>query len=101
MKPDRDDTRNTAIFALFVVGVDHLLPGDDTPSEAKMACFMGLLSQLAAKPEVLRVSPLHRAQQHGLVANAVVQSATTTEMPLLDAGLDGSGEVIQATSLGL
>lgn len=61
-----------------------------------MSCFMSLLAQLAAKPEVLRVSPLHRAQQHNAVASAVVQSATSTETPLLDAGLDGMGEVIQA-----
>lgn len=60
-----------------------------------MACFMGLLLQLAAKPEVLRVSPVHKASTLNSVANAVVQSATTTETPLLDAGLDGTGEVIQ------
>lgn len=79
--------------------MDHLLPSDDPPSETKMACFMGLLSQLAAKPEVLRVSPHQRAQELNSVANAVVQSATKTETPLLDAGLDGTGEVIQARSL--
>lgn len=80
------------------VGLDHLLQveGQDNPSETKMACFMGLLSQLAAKPEVLHVSALHRAQHHSGVARAVVESATTTETPLSDAGLDGTGEVIQA-----
>lgn len=62
---------------------------------------MGLLSQLAAKPEVLRVSTLQGAQHRDFVVNAVVQSATTTDVPLLDAGLDGSGEVIQARSLQL
>ncbi|CAM9735756.1 unnamed protein product, partial [Hapterophycus canaliculatus] len=76
-------------------GLDHLLPGKTDPSEAKMACFMGLLTQLAAKPEVLRVSPLHAASTLNSVGSAVVQSATTTEKPLFDAGLDGTGEVIQ------
>ncbi|CAN0381831.1 unnamed protein product, partial [Ectocarpus sp. 12 AP-2014] len=38
-------------------GMNHLLPGKKAPSEAITACYMGLLSQLAAKPEVLRVSP--------------------------------------------
>ncbi|CAN0405171.1 unnamed protein product, partial [Hapterophycus canaliculatus] len=59
-----------------------------------MACFMGLLSQLAAKPEVLRVSPLYRASTADALGNAVVQSAATTETPLLDAGLDGTGEIV-------
>lgn len=64
-----------------------------------MACFMGLLSQLAAKPEVLRVSPLHRTKPMNAVGNAVVQSATEIDVPLFDAGLDGTGEVIQARPL--
>lgn len=76
--------------------MNHLLPGEKDPSELKMACFMGLLSQLAAKLEVLRVSPLHGATAQDFVGSALVQSATTTERPLLDAGLDGTGEVIQA-----
>lgn len=91
-------TRHTSCLffvSLFTVGVDHLLPGEEPPSETKMACFMGLLSQLAAKPEVLRISPLHRAKQLNAVASAIAQSANTTERPLLDAGLNGTGEVIQ------
>lgn len=75
-------------------GIDHLLYGDNA-SEAKMACFMGLLSQLAAKPQVLRVSPFYSAERLGAVASAIVQSATITGTPLHDAGLDGTGEVIQ------
>ncbi|CAM9331359.1 unnamed protein product [Scytosiphon promiscuus] len=86
---------------LVVEGLDHLLPDDKIPSEAKVACFMGLLSQLAAKPEVLRVSPLHRSSTLNSVGSAVVQSATETETPLLDAGLDGTGEVIQIVDSGL
>ncbi|CAM9894313.1 unnamed protein product [Scytosiphon promiscuus] len=86
---------------LSVGGLDHLLPGEKAPSEAKMACFMCLLSQLAAKPEVLRVSPLYRVSTSNAVGSAVVQSATTMETPLLDAGLDGTGEVIQIVDRGL
>lgn len=56
---------------------------------------MSLLSQLAVKSEVLRVSPLHSAELLNAVGNPVVQSATTTDTPLLDAGLDGTGEVLQ------
>ncbi|CAN0313320.1 unnamed protein product, partial [Hapterophycus canaliculatus] len=59
-----------------------------------MACFMGLLSQLAAKREVLRVSTLHGATTLNSVASAVLQSGTITETPLLDAGLDGTGEIV-------
>lgn len=79
-------------------GMDHLLPGKQAPSETRTACYMGLLSQLAAKPEVLRVSPFQSATLHNAVANALVQSATTTQTPLLDAGLDGTGEVIQVSA---
>ena len=84
---------------LYRTGVDHLLAGEKPPSEAQMACYMALLMQLAVKPEVLRVSPVLKAKMLNAVANAVVQSATTTKTPLLDAGLDGTGEVIQVRRL--
>ncbi|CBN75410.1 subtilisin-like serine peptidase [Ectocarpus siliculosus] len=93
--------RHVADDLLLVEGMNHLLPGKKAPSEARTACYMGLLSQLAAKPEVLRVSPLQSASLYNAVANALVQSATTTETPLLDAGLDGTGEVIQVVDTGL
>ena len=76
-------------------GVDHLLPSEEFPSETKMACYMILLMQLADKAEVLRVSPIHKEKLQNYLSNAVVQSATQTSTPLLDAGLDGEGEVIQ------
>ena len=56
---------------------------------------MGLVSFLAGRLEVLRVSSRHT---HGLLnsaARANIQSATTTDTPLTDAGLDGTGQVIQ------
>lgn len=62
-----------------------------------MACFMGLVSYLASVPEVLRVAPLHRTKILNAVAKAISQSATITDTPLSDAGLDGTGEVIQAS----
>lgn len=64
-----------------------------------MACFMGLLVQLAAKPEVLRVSPVHRASplsfqgQH----SSGEESHHDRDTSLVDAGLDGAGEVIQVS----
>ena len=64
-----------------------------------MACYMALLMLLSVKPEVLRISPTHIAEELASVANAVVQSATTTRTPLFDAGLDGQGEVIQVRCL--
>lgn len=60
-----------------------------------MACFMGLLSYLASVPEVLRVSTFHTSKILNAVAKAISQSATLTETPLTDSGLDGTGEVIQ------
>lgn len=82
-------------------GLNHLLPGaksglDDDSGEVKTACLMALLSQLAARPEVLRVAPLSKSRLLNDIASAIVQSATITETPLHDAGLDGTGEVIQA-----
>ncbi len=60
-----------------------------------MGCYMALLMQLADKPEVLRISLIRKSEQLNYGASAVIQSATKTERPLLDAGLDGQGEVIQ------
>lgn len=68
---------------------------DETAKELQMACFMGLVSYLADRPEVLRVSPFHQAETLNAVARAVVQSATINLTPLSDAGLDGTGEVVQ------
>lgn len=60
-----------------------------------MACFMGLVSHLAAKPSVLRVAPLHGVELLDEVVNAIVESGNIDYTPFQDAGLDGSGEVIQ------
>ena len=64
--------------------------------ELQVACFMGLLSYLAARPEVLHVSAARKIKTLNAAAFANVQSATLTKTPLTDSGLDGSGEVIQA-----
>lgn len=79
---------------LLIAGIDHLLPNEDG-SEMQMACFMGLLSHLASKAEVLRISPLPVEQLHNAVGSAIVQSASIIDTPFLDVGLDGTGEVIQ------
>lgn len=60
-----------------------------------MSCFMGLVSFLASRPEVLRIAPRHRTRLLNAAARANVQTATVTSTPLTDAGLDGTGEVIQ------
>lgn len=79
-----------------MIGIGHLLPDNGTRvPEVKMACFMGLLSQLAARPEVLRVAPLYRMKLNNAFASATVESANKTETPFRDVGLDGTGEVIQ------
>lgn len=60
---------------------------------------MGLLVQLAAKPEVLRVSPVHRASTqsfHGQQSSGE-ESHHGRDPFLVDAGLDGKGEVIQVS----
>lgn len=67
---------------------------------SRTACYMGFISHLASKPEVLRLTPLHRAKPLSAVAGAIVQGTTVTESPLTDAGLDGEGEVIQVRFLG-
>lgn len=68
--------------------------------ELQMACFMALLSYLAARPEVLHVAPERKFKTHNAAAIANVQSADLTRTPLTDSGLDGSGEVIQVRFLG-
>eukprot|EP00903_Cladosiphon_okamuranus_P006848 g6670.t1 len=95
---------------LLVSGLDHLLysgrgaggiSDDGEAAELHVACFMGLVSFLAGRLEVLRVASRHT---HGLLnaaARANIQSATTTDTPLTDAGLDGTGQVIQVVDTGL
>lgn len=97
----------------FVAGMDHLLPTGNmdksntpkTPSsfsdnELQVACFMGLVSVLASTPEVLRVSPYHAKSGLNAVAASVTETASSdiSQTPLRNAGLDGSGEVIQVFS---
>lgn len=93
------------VAVLKCQGLDHLLPNGrgaggqdkDETDELQMACFMGLVSSFASTPEVLRVSPLHVPALHNAVAASIIQAATTdsTERPLTEAGLNGTGEVIQ------
>lgn len=83
--------------------MDHLLPlgrgaggtSGTESNELQMACLMGLMSGLAAAPEVQRISPLHASELKNAVAGAVVQSGTISDKPLTDTGLDGTGEIIQ------
>lgn len=93
----------------ITTGIDHLLaPGRGVggsegaeSDELRVACFMGLVSFLASRPEVLRVAPLHRSKILNAVAKAIAHSATTvttTETALTSAGLDGTGEVIQVSA---
>lgn len=63
--------------------------------ELHVACFMGLISFLAGRLEVLRVEPWQTKVLLNAVARANIQSATVTSTPLTDAGLNGSGEIIQ------
>lgn len=88
--------------------MDHLLVGGRgaggsagaESEELHVACFMGLVSYLASRPQVLRVAPYYRTKLLNAVAKSISQSATITETPLSDAGLSGSGEVIQVKALG-
>lgn len=84
------------------IGLDHLLytesgAGEDLEeaAELRVACFMGLVSFLSSRMEVLRVAPRHTKHLYNAAARAMIQSATVKETPLTDAGLDGTGEIIQ------
>lgn len=83
-------------------GLDHLLHGGrgaggqrEEATELHVACFMGLVSFLAGRVEVLRVSPWQKKATLNASARANIQSGTVTATPLTDAGLDGTGEIIQ------
>eukprot|EP00904_Undaria_pinnatifida_P011000 jgi/Undpi1/702/HiC_scaffold_10.g04166.m1 len=93
---------------LLVSDVDHLLyiesgamGSDEESVELRMACFMGLVSFLSGRLEVLRVSPRHEARVMNAAARTMIQSATLTRAPLTAAGLDGTGEVIQVIDTGV
>ncbi|CAN0335611.1 unnamed protein product, partial [Ectocarpus fasciculatus] len=95
--------------SLMVAGLDHLLfsgrgaggSHEEESTELHVACFMGLVSFLAGRPEVLRVSPRHTKRMLNEAARGIIQSASATNTPLTDAGLDGTGEVIQVVDTGL
>lgn len=85
--------------------MDHLLHSGrgvggmgEEAIELHVACFMGLLSFLASRAEVLRVTPRHRKRLLNAAARANIQSATVISTPLTDAGLTGDGEVVQVNS---
>lgn len=89
----------------YPLGMRHLLPSNETTTEEmedlKVACFMGLLSVLAATPEVVRIAPLHRSSILNGVAASICETASTnvSDTPLRKAGLDGLGEVIQVQQM--
>lgn len=95
-------TANKSPFSCRHVGLDHLLykesgegESQDEAAELRVACFMGLVSFLAGRTEVLRVAPRHAKRLYNAAARAIIQSATLTQTPLTAAGLDGTGEIIQ------
>eukprot|EP00904_Undaria_pinnatifida_P000092 jgi/Undpi1/10083/HiC_scaffold_28.g12537.m1 len=93
---------------LLVSGLDHLLypgsqdvRGSEETTELRIACFMGLVSFLSGRIEVLRVAPRRSKHLKNAVGRALIQSATITSTPLTAAGLDGTGQVIQVLDTGL
>lgn len=61
----------------------------------RTSCLMGLVSFLASRSEVARVSPLPRGQVFNAIASRIVQGASETSTQIWDRGVDGSGQVIQ------
>ena len=96
------------MFYVQSTGVDHLLysgrgaggtrKGGEA-AELHVACYMGLVSFFAGRLDVLRVASKHAYGPLNAEARANVQSATITDTPLTDAGLDGTGQVIQVQLL--
>lgn len=68
---------------------------DGEARELRVACFMGLVSFLASRSEILRIAPARPVQMLDAAARAIIQTATSTATPLTTAGLDGTGEIIQ------
>ena len=93
------------LLLALLTGLNHLLypenrgdneiREDEKISELRVACFMGLVSFLSGRAEVLRVEPRLKTRLLNAAARSMIQSATLTEEPLTAAGLDGTGEVIQ------
>lgn len=87
---------------MFYPGLDHLMPSGrgvggqgEEAAELHVACFMELLSFLASRPEVVRISATHKTRLLNASARGTIQTGVATKTPLTDAGLDGTGEVIQ------
>lgn len=107
------DSKNGAVNCAPIIlfpplGLDHLLylgrgagGHNDEAIELHVACFMGLVYFLASRQEVLRIAPRRPTKMSDAAARAVIQTATRTQTPLTDAGLDGTGEVIQVWRVGV
>ncbi|CAN0198488.1 unnamed protein product, partial [Ectocarpus sp. 6 AP-2014] len=107
---NRVSVHHAEVDVLLVSGLDHLLHSGrgaggrsdgGEAAELHVACFMGLVSFLASKPEVLRVAPRQSQALLNAAARANIQSATVTDTPLTDAGLDGTGQVVQVIDSGV
>eukprot|EP00752_Nemacystus_decipiens_P002497 g2346.t1 len=105
---DSVSVRGATDDVLMVNGLDHLLHSgrgagghNDEATELHVACFMGLVSFLASRQEVLRVAPNGPVRLLDATARAIIQTATPSQTPFTDAGLDGTGEIIQVVDTGL
>ncbi|CAM9502321.1 unnamed protein product, partial [Ectocarpus sp. 8 AP-2014] len=67
-------------------GIDDGGGSASASEREKTACLMGLVSFLAARPEVARVSALPRAELFNAVAGRIVQGGSATTQPIWDRG---------------
>jgi len=86
---------------LSLNGYCSLVPDPASQLREATACLTSLIAFLASHPEVLFLEAFTVVRPLNSVAGAVVQSSLRESTPLWDAGLDGSGQVIQVADTGI
>jgi hypothetical protein len=86
---------------LSVHGYCSVLPDPVERLVDATACLTSLVAYFASHPEVIFLETFPIVKPSDAIAAATVQSGEQTSTPLWDAGLDGSGQIIQVADTGV
>lgn len=86
---------------LSVHGYCSVLPDPVERLVDATACLTSIVAYFATHPEVIFLETFPIVKPSDAIAAATVQSGEQTSTPLWDAGLDGSGQIIQVADTGV
>jgi hypothetical protein len=74
---------------------------DDMSSAISSSCILSFLAAMTVQPEICSAEVLPMSSAFNDKAQWILQSGTTNDRPWFDAGLTGSGQIIQVSDSGL